>query len=83
MCERRRGCDPGTLPDFKSAGIAMEKTCDNTLIERALKKCKAPLKDQTFGSMAEHPRPAVVQSRAAPDPDNLIRAEQSTDCAAA
>ena len=45
MCERRRGCDPGTLPDLKSAGIAMEKTRDNTLIERALKKCKAPLKD--------------------------------------
>jgi hypothetical protein len=45
MCERRRGCDPGTLPDFKSARIAMEKTCDNTLVERALKKCKASLKD--------------------------------------
>jgi hypothetical protein len=36
---------PVLLPDFKSARIAMEKTCDNTLIERALKKCKAPLKD--------------------------------------
>jgi hypothetical protein len=43
----------------------MEKTCDNTLIVSALKKCKAPL----------------GRSR----PDNLIRvrAEQSTDCAAA
>jgi NitT/TauT family transport system substrate-binding protein len=32
-------------PDFKSAKIEMEKTYDNTLIERALKKWKAPLKE--------------------------------------
>ena len=32
-------------PDFKSAKIEMEKTYDNALIERALKKWKAPLKD--------------------------------------
>jgi NitT/TauT family transport system substrate-binding protein len=32
-------------PDFASARIEMEKTYDNTLIERALKKWKAPLKD--------------------------------------
>jgi hypothetical protein len=61
-----------TLPDFKSARIEIEKTCDNTLIERALKTCKAPLKDQTFGSMAEHPRPPVVQSRRRADPYNLM-----------
>jgi NitT/TauT family transport system substrate-binding protein len=32
-------------PDFKSARIEMEKTYDNALIERALKKWKAPLKE--------------------------------------
>src|ERR1041384_368905 len=32
-------------PDFKAAKIEMEKTYDNALIERALKKWKAPLKD--------------------------------------
>jgi NitT/TauT family transport system substrate-binding protein len=32
-------------PDFKVAKIEMEKTYDNGLIERALKKWKAPLKD--------------------------------------
>jgi NitT/TauT family transport system substrate-binding protein len=32
-------------PDFKAANIEMEKTYDNALIERALKKWKAPLKD--------------------------------------
>jgi NitT/TauT family transport system substrate-binding protein len=32
-------------PDFKAAKINMEATYDNALIERALKKWKAPLKD--------------------------------------
>src|SRR3954464_2372314 len=32
-------------PDFRSAKIEMEKTYDNALIERALKKWKAPLKE--------------------------------------
>jgi NitT/TauT family transport system substrate-binding protein len=32
-------------PDFKNAKIEMEKTYDNDLIRRALKKWKAPLKD--------------------------------------
>ena len=32
-------------PDFKTAKIEMEKTYDNALIERALTKYKAPLKD--------------------------------------
>jgi NitT/TauT family transport system substrate-binding protein len=32
-------------PDFRSAKIEMEKTYDNTLIERALTKWKAPLKE--------------------------------------
>ena len=32
-------------PEFKSAKIEMEKTYDNALIERALKKWKAPLKE--------------------------------------
>jgi sulfonate transport system substrate-binding protein len=32
-------------PDFKAAKIEMDKTYDNALIERALKKWKAPLKD--------------------------------------
>ena len=32
-------------PDFKAAKIDMDKTYDNALIERALKKWKAPLKD--------------------------------------
>ncbi|MGB9364527.1 MAG: ABC transporter substrate-binding protein [Xanthobacteraceae bacterium] len=32
-------------PDFKTAKIEMDRTYDNTLIERALKKWKAPLKE--------------------------------------
>jgi len=32
-------------PDFKAAKIEMDKTYDNTLIERALAKYRAPLKD--------------------------------------
>jgi NitT/TauT family transport system substrate-binding protein len=32
-------------PDFKAAKIEMDKTYDNALIERALAKYRAPLKD--------------------------------------
>ena len=32
-------------PDFKAAKIEMEKTYDNRLIERALAKYRAPLKE--------------------------------------